>query len=124
MRTFHVALTGDFLDETGRPAYGDAGLDLLSSRPYLRYRYLMEQAPRPGDGDYWKRFYSLEVAPEQVEGINGLVVLRPWLKRATLGRAGAQTAVAIPPSPAPVAEGAGGSSFSKAATSISTCAPE
>jgi phosphoglycerate dehydrogenase-like enzyme len=87
VQTFNVALTGDFLDETGRPAYGEAGLDLLSSRSYIRYRYLMEQAPRQGDGEYWKRFYSLEVTAEQMAGVNGLVVLRPWLKRATLAGA-------------------------------------
>ena len=86
MRTFHVALTGDFLDETGAPAYGDAGLALLSSCPFLRFRYLTEQAPRPGDRDYYQRFYSLEVTPEQVAGLHGLVVLRPWVKRATLER--------------------------------------
>jgi phosphoglycerate dehydrogenase-like enzyme len=84
VRTFQVALTGDFLDETGRPAYGDAGLDLLSSAPHVRYCYLTEQAPGPGDADYWKRFYSLDVTPEQVAGVHGLVVLRPWLKRPAL----------------------------------------
>jgi phosphoglycerate dehydrogenase-like enzyme len=85
VRIFHVALTGDFLDETGRPAYGDT--HLLLSCPYLRARYLTEQAPRPGDAGYWKRFYSLEVTPEQVAGVNGLVVLRPWVKWATLAGA-------------------------------------
>jgi phosphoglycerate dehydrogenase-like enzyme len=84
VQTFHAALTGDFLDEAGRPAYGEAGLDLLASCPYLHYRYLVEQAPRPSDADYWRRFYSLEVTAEQLAGVNGLVVLRPWLKRAAL----------------------------------------
>ncbi len=86
VRTFHVASTGDFLDEAGRPAYGGAGLDLLSSCPHIRHHFLLEQAPRPGDGDYWKRFYSLEITPGQVAGLNGLVVLRPWLKRAAIAR--------------------------------------
>jgi phosphoglycerate dehydrogenase-like enzyme len=87
VRIFHVALTGDFLDETGRPAYTDAGLDLLSSCPCLRFRYLTEQAPSPGDPGYWQRFYSLQVTPEQLAGVNGLVILRPWLKRETLASA-------------------------------------
>jgi phosphoglycerate dehydrogenase-like enzyme len=81
VRIFHVALTGDFLDETGRPAYSDAGLDLLAAAPHVRYRFLTEQAPRPGDRDYWQRFYALEVTAEQTAGVNGLVVLRPWVKR-------------------------------------------
>jgi phosphoglycerate dehydrogenase-like enzyme len=86
VKIFQVALTGDFLDETGRVAIGDAGLGLLDSQPYLRHRFLMEQAPRPGDPDYWQRFYSLEVQPEQVDGVHGLVVLRPWVKRSVLAR--------------------------------------
>ena len=32
MRVFRVALTGDFLDETGAVAYGDIGLDRLASQ--------------------------------------------------------------------------------------------
>ncbi len=86
MKIFQVALTGDFLDETGRVAIGDAGLGLLGSCPCIRHRFLLEQAPRPGDADYWRRFYSLEVQPGQVEGVHGLVVLRPWVKRAVLAR--------------------------------------
>src|SRR5207249_1446407 len=84
MRTFYVALTGDFLDADGRVAIGDAGTALLASRPSVRHRFLTDQAPRPGDGDYWNRFYSLEVSPEQLAGVNGLIVLRPHDKRAAL----------------------------------------
>src|SRR5262249_38583570 len=93
MRTFHVALTGDFLDEAGRPAYGGAGLDLLAGAPFVAYRFLAEQAPRPGDTDYWRRFYSLEVTAEQLAGVHGLVVLRPWVKREAL--AGAEELVVM-----------------------------
>ena len=84
MRTFQVALTGDFLDPTGRVAVGDAGTRLLASRPYVRHRFLTGQAPRPGDADYWRRFYSLEVTPEELAGVHGLIVLRPQVKRAAL----------------------------------------
>ena len=41
---------------------------------------------RHRDGDdpsYWSRLYSLEVKPEHIQGIDGLVVLRPWVKRST-----------------------------------------
>ena len=62
MRTFQVALTGDFLSPAGQVAIGDAGTGLLASRPYVRHRFLAEQAPTP-DADYWRRFYSLEVTP-------------------------------------------------------------
>src|SRR5829696_5599090 len=87
MRTFHVALTGDFLDADGKVAVGDAGTALLGSRPNVRHRFLTGHAPRPGDGDYWKRFYSLEVTPEQLAGVDGLIVLRPHVKRAALAAA-------------------------------------
>src|SRR5829696_7312341 len=87
MRTFHVTLTGDFLSADGRVAVGDAGTGLLASRPYIRLHFLTEQAPRPGDAGYWQRFYSLEVGPDQLAGVNGLIVLRPHVKRAALAAA-------------------------------------
>jgi phosphoglycerate dehydrogenase-like enzyme len=82
VRTFRVALTGDFLDESGACAYGDAGLPLLRSKPYLRTHFLTDQAPQPGDHHYWERFYELEIIPEHLAGIDALVVLRPALRRA------------------------------------------
>ena len=38
--------------------------------------------------------YSLEVKPEHIEGVDGLVVLRPWVKRSTFAR-GADDLVVI-----------------------------
>jgi phosphoglycerate dehydrogenase-like enzyme len=83
LREFRVALTGDFLDEHGRCAYGDCGLSLLAAEPRFRHHFLTEQAPRPGDPAYWDRFYSLEVRPEHLAGVDGLIVLRPHVTRAT-----------------------------------------
>jgi phosphoglycerate dehydrogenase-like enzyme len=87
MPTFHVALTGDFLGIDGNVAIGDAGTGLLASRPNVQHRFLTDHAPRPGDADYWKRFYSLEVTAGQLAGVNGLIVLRPYVKRAALAAA-------------------------------------
>jgi phosphoglycerate dehydrogenase-like enzyme len=81
MRIFRVALTGDFLDEHGACAYGDAGLPLLDGAAFVTYRFLTDLAPRPGDADYWKRFYTLPLTAEHIAGIDGLIVLRPWVKR-------------------------------------------
>ncbi len=82
MREFRVALTGDFLDESGLPAYGDAGVGRLSSHArMLRWRFLDDLGPKPNQPDYWSRLYSLEVSPEHVRDTDGLVVLRPWIKR-------------------------------------------
>jgi phosphoglycerate dehydrogenase-like enzyme len=83
VRTFRLALTGDFLNEAGATAYGDSGLGLLESCAAIRYHFLREQAPMPNDPTYWQRYYSLQVTPEQIAGLDGLIVLRPWVKRAT-----------------------------------------
>jgi len=94
LRTFQIALTGDFLDETGKVAQGDAGLSLLDGLPHVEHRFLREQAPTPGDPAYWDRFYSLEVTPNQIAGVHGLVVLRPYVK-ASLFSQGADDLVVI-----------------------------
>lgn len=86
MLTFRVALTGDFLNETGTVAYRDIRLDLLQNAPFIAYHFLRDQAPGKDDPEYWNRFYSLEVTPEHIAGVNGLIVLRPWIKRSTFGR--------------------------------------
>jgi phosphoglycerate dehydrogenase-like enzyme len=80
---FRVALTGDFLNEAGSVAYGDAGLDLLSSHNDVRWSFIKDLAPRADDADYWKRLYSLEVHPEHIANVDGLIVLRPWVKKST-----------------------------------------
>lgn len=81
MRIFRVALTGDYLDATGAVAYGDISLSLWEGVPFLRHHFLHEQAPQKDDPGYWSRFYSLRVQPEHIAGVNGLVVLRPWVQR-------------------------------------------
>jgi hypothetical protein len=77
VRTFRIAITGDFLNEEGRPAYGSAELPRLDEAAHVRYRFLMEHAPRRGDPGYWERFYSMVVTAEQIRDVDGLVVLRP-----------------------------------------------
>ena len=47
MRTFRVALTGDFLNAEGASAYGDIHLDLLDRAGFIQYRFILDQAPRP-----------------------------------------------------------------------------
>lgn len=93
MKAFRIALTGDFLGVDGQPAYGDNGLSAFRQQPFIEYHFLKDQAPPPGDRDYWQRFYSLEVRAEHLCDVEGLIVLRPWVKRAAL--AGADRLVAI-----------------------------
>ncbi|HTM55761.1 MAG TPA: NAD(P)-dependent oxidoreductase [Pirellulales bacterium] len=85
MSTFRIAYTGDFLNEDGESAYGD--LAALAQPPYIELRFLTSQSPRRGDKAYWQRFYSLEVTPDDVQGVDGLVVLRPWVKEHALAAA-------------------------------------
>ncbi len=94
MRTFQIAYTGDFLDRSGGVAVGDAGLPELAGVPFVSYRFLIEQAPREGDASYWDRFYALEVTPEQLAGVDGLVVLRPGVRGSAFAR-GADDLVVI-----------------------------
>ena len=94
MRVFRVALTGDFLDETGAVAYGDIGLDRLASQPYIHQHFVADLAPRPNDQGYWSRLYSLEITPDHIKDVDGLVVLRPWVTRSAFG-SGAEDLVVI-----------------------------
>jgi phosphoglycerate dehydrogenase-like enzyme len=81
VRLFRVAYTGDFLGPDGKSAYGDIGMSLLDAKPHVRYRFLTDQAPRPDDPSYYQRFYSLQVTAEQIADLDGMIVLRPWVKR-------------------------------------------
>jgi phosphoglycerate dehydrogenase-like enzyme len=81
VRPFRIAYTGDFLGPDGKTAYGDIGMSLLDAAPHVRYHFLTDQAPRPDDPSYYQRFYSLQVAAEHIKDVDGLVVLRPWIKR-------------------------------------------
>jgi phosphoglycerate dehydrogenase-like enzyme len=94
VRPFRIALTGDFLDDSGRFAYGDIGLAAFDSQSHVSHRFLNDLAPRRDDPSYWSRLYSLEVKPEHIEGVDGLVVLRPWVKRSAFTR-GADDLVVI-----------------------------
>lgn len=90
---FHVAITGDFLGVDGRPAYGNYLLPLLDADPFLRYRILTDQSPPPKDPDYWHRFYALKVSAAHIAGVNGLVVLRPWITRETFANGAGELVV-------------------------------
>ena len=86
--------TGDFLNEAGSVACGDAGLDLFSGRADVQWQFISELAPRANDPSYWASLYSMEVRPEHIKNIDGLVVLRPWVKKSTFA-SGADNLVVI-----------------------------
>lgn len=89
MRTFRLAISGDILNERGEDACGGLPLDRLNAASQIQYRFTYSHAPKPGDAAYWNRFYSLEIAPSDLlwdgdHGIDGLILLRPWLKRSVI----------------------------------------
>lgn len=94
MLTFNVFYTGDYLDETGKIAYGDIGLDLLEKVPYIKHSFLVDQKPSLGRKDYWGGLYSLQIKPEHIAKANGLVIFRPWVKASVFSR-GADNLVVI-----------------------------
>jgi len=94
MPQFRIAITGDFLNQAGQSAYGDVGLSMLRTEPGIKVHFLQDQIPRSDDPSYWKSFYSMQVKPEHIAGVDGLIVLRPWVQRSTFAR-GAEDLVVI-----------------------------
>jgi lactate dehydrogenase-like 2-hydroxyacid dehydrogenase len=80
MRSFQLAITGDFLNEHGQSAYGDLGFGALESCPFIDIHYIRDHAPRANDPTYWDQLYSMEVKSEHVRGMDGLIVLRPYIR--------------------------------------------
>lgn len=62
-KRFRLALTGDFVDATGKPRYRDMGLSILDGADDI------EVVPFPEHRE--------EIGPDQLAGINGVVVLSP-----------------------------------------------
>jgi len=80
MQTFKLAITGDFLKADGTSAYGDLGYAAVESCPYIEHHYIMDHAPKADDPSYWDNLYSMEVKAEHLRGMDGLVVLRPYIR--------------------------------------------
>ncbi|MBL8154022.1 MAG: dehydrogenase [Anaerolineae bacterium] len=99
MRMFRLAITGDYLDEHGQSAYGDIGFGAIESCPFIAHHYITDHAPRADDPVYWDNLYSMEVTPSHIREVDGLVVLRPYIRASVfaegtenltvIGRAGA-----------------------------------
>ena len=81
MHKFQLAITGDFLNAKGKSAYGDLGFGAIEACPYIEHHYIMDHAPKENDPSYWDNLYSMEVKPEHVRGMDGLIVLRPYIRK-------------------------------------------
>jgi len=94
MHTFRLKYTGDFLDEDGHVANGYLGGDILDGEKWIQHGFLTDQAPSRDDPGYWDRLYSLSLEPGHIADADGVVVLRPYVRRPTFA-AGADRLVVI-----------------------------
>ncbi len=70
---FHVALTGDFYDAAGKPKYADLGLGVLDAHSHIQVRSFTE--------------HRKEIGQDQLNGVNGVIVLTPSVTRETVSAA-------------------------------------
>ena len=101
MRPFEVFYSGDFLDATGKVATGYFGEDLLQTAPHVRYKFLIDQSPATLGAAYGEKLYSMQLEPHHLAAADGIVIIRPYVRRATfangadrltvIGRAGVGT---------------------------------
>ncbi len=70
---FNVALTADFNDSHGRPKYRDIGLGLFDNTPQIAVAPFGE--------------HHAEIQPEQLAGVNGVIVLTPRVTAHSLSAA-------------------------------------
>jgi phosphoglycerate dehydrogenase-like enzyme len=71
--TFSVGLTGDFRGPGGRPVYRDIGLEVLEGVPGISVGHLAEHRP--------------ELGPDQLAGLQGMIVLTPRVTAHSLSSA-------------------------------------
>ncbi len=72
-RVFRVAYTGDFRRADGSPLYKDIGEGVLAADPGIRFRHFVE--------------HKGEIAPEQIDDSQAIVVLSPRTTPSSLSRA-------------------------------------
>src|SRR5689334_12780691 len=71
--TFDVALTGDFYDAAGQPKYADLGLGVFDGHPHVRVQPFKE--------------HRKVIGPDQLQGVNGIIVLTPAVTRESVANA-------------------------------------
>jgi phosphoglycerate dehydrogenase-like enzyme len=67
---FRVAWTADFVKPDGSPRFADVGLDVLADQPHVEHSHLRENLP--------------VIAPGQLAGVDGVIVLSPAVTAASL----------------------------------------
>jgi phosphoglycerate dehydrogenase-like enzyme len=72
MTEFRVALTADLFGPDGKPCYRDLGLSVFEGQPAIRWAPLRE--------------HRQEIAPEQIDGVQGAIVLTPRVTARSVSR--------------------------------------
>jgi len=72
LKSFRVALTGDFFDVAGQSRFADLGLSLFDNEPHIEVTKFEKHQP--------------EITPDQFTGVNGAIVLTPRVTAASLAR--------------------------------------
>ncbi len=70
VRPFRVGMTADFYDATGQPRYTDTGLSILHSEPGIEVLNFPE--------------HRAEISSDQLQGLNGVIVLTPRVTASSL----------------------------------------
>lgn len=70
---FTLKLTADFFDAAGQPKYRDIGLSVLNAAPHIHQTPFAAHQP--------------EIAPEQLAGANGVIVLTPKVTAKSVSQA-------------------------------------
>lgn len=70
---FRVALTADFYDAAGAPKFADLGLGVFNNASHITVSPFAEHRP--------------EITPDQLAGVNGVIVLTPRVTEASLSDA-------------------------------------
>ena len=91
---FEAWYSGDYLDAKGKVATGDWGEDLLKSAPHIRHGFLLDQSPLVLGAAYGERLYNLQLEPHHVKAADGIVVIRPYVRRSCFAE-GAERLVVI-----------------------------
>src|SRR5450759_4613388 len=94
MRSFEVFYSGDFVDATGKVAMGYFGEDVLQTAPHVRHGFLMDQSPVALGAADGEKLYHLQLEPHHVAAADGIVIIRPYVRRASFAK-GADRLVVI-----------------------------
>ncbi len=86
MRPFEAFYSGDYLDVSGNVAAGYWGEDLLRAAPQIRHRFFMDQSPATLGAAFGERLYSLQMEPHHVTAADGIVIIRPYVRRSAFAR--------------------------------------